>query len=34
MSYKIGDRAGDYEIEMQVDVSTNATGTFRVKLVR
>ena len=27
-------RAGEYEIDMQVDVSTNATGTFRVKLVR
>lgn len=26
--------AGDYEIEMLVDLSTNATGTFRVKLVR
>ena len=25
---------GEYEIDMQVDVSTNATGTFRVKLVR
>lgn len=25
---------GEYEIEMLVDVSTNATGTFRVKLVR
>ena len=27
-------REGEYEIDMQVDVSTNATGTFRVKLVR
>ena len=26
--------ASEYEIDMQVDVSTNATGTFRVKLVR
>ena len=26
--------ASDYEIDMQVNVSTNATGTFRVKLVR
>lgn len=25
---------GEYEIDMQVDVSTNATGTFRVKLVK